>query len=118
MSSARPGYLGDTALLLFVGNLTEREFPAQAASLAAGAGRLCTPSSAAWPGSSYAHFHFTSPLAAIVPQRLQANNQVLQAQLHPALSQLQACSDRPDVPMPPSPTPTTGVIAWPSCCPG
>ena len=41
-------------------------------------------------GVFFAHFHFTSPLAAIVPNRLQANNLVLQEQLHPALAQLQS----------------------------
>ena len=45
---------------------------------------------------------FTSPLAAIVPGRLQNGNQILQAELHPALSQLQSIlgtpHGRPDAP--------------------
>ena len=71
-----------------------------AAGLAAGAGRG-VHDRGGLGGVFPAHFHFTSPLAAIVPNRLQANNLVLQAQLHPALSQMQSVlgtSGRPDAP--------------------
>jgi hypothetical protein len=94
------GYLGDTALLLFVGNLTERELPRQRLAWLLGLVALYTIAGGL-AGVFFAHFHFTAPLAAIVPGRLTANNQVLQSQLHPALSQLQAVlgpAGRPDAP--------------------
>jgi O-antigen/teichoic acid export membrane protein len=94
------GYLADTALLLFAGNLTERELPRQRLAWLLGLVALYTIAGGLG-GVFFAHFHFTSPLAAIVPGRLQANNLVLQQQLHPALAQLQSVlgtSGRPDAP--------------------
>jgi hypothetical protein len=94
------GYLGDTALLLFAGNLTERELPRQRLAWLLGLVALYTIVGGLG-GVFFAHFHFTTPLAAIVPNRLQANNLVLQEQLHPALAQLQSVlgtSGRPDAP--------------------
>jgi hypothetical protein len=94
------GYLGDTALLLFVGNLTERELPRRRLAWLLGLVGLYTIAGGLL-GVFFSHLHFTSPLAAIVPNRLQAGNQVLQAQLHPAFAQLQSVlgtSGRPSAP--------------------
>ena len=111
------GYLGATALLLFVGNLTERELPRRRLAWLLGLVGLYTVAGGLL-GVFFTHLHFTAPLAAIVPHRLQANNLVLQAQLHPAFSQLQSVLGTAGRPTPPSPTPTTGATAWPCCCPG
>ena len=94
------GYLGDTVLLLFVGNLTERELPRARLAWLLGLVGLYTIAGGLL-GTVYSHLHFTAPLAAIVPNRLQAGNQVLQAQLHPAFAQLQSVlgsAGRPDAP--------------------
>ncbi len=94
------GYLGDTVLLLFVGNLTERELPRARLAWLLGLVALYTIAGGLL-GALFSHLHFTSPLAAIVPNRLQAGNQILQAQLHPAFAQLQSVlgsSGRPDAP--------------------
>lgn len=94
------GYLGDTALLLFAGNLTERELPRRRLAWLLGLAGLYTVAGGL-AGVFFKHLHFTAPLAAIVPRRLQANNLVLHVQLHPALSQLQAVlgtAGRPDAP--------------------
>ncbi|MGH3226751.1 MAG: O-antigen ligase family protein, partial [Streptosporangiaceae bacterium] len=94
------GYLGATALLLFAGNLTEREMPRRRLAWLLGLVALYVIAGGL-AGVFFKHLHFTAPLAAIVPNRLQANNLVLQVQLHPALSQLQSVlgtSGRPDAP--------------------
>jgi hypothetical protein len=94
------GYLAATAMLLFAGNLTERELPRARLAWLLGLVGLYTIAGGLL-GAVFSHLHFTSPLAAIVPHRLQAGNQVLQAQLHPAFAQLQSVlgsSGRPDAP--------------------
>ena len=94
------GYLAATAMLLFVGNLTERELPRGRLAWLLGLVGLYTIAGGL-VGVFFSHLHFTSPLAAIVPNRLQAGNQVLQAQLHPAFAQLQSVlgtSGRPSAP--------------------
>jgi hypothetical protein len=96
------GYLGDTALLLFAGNLTERELPRRRLAWLLGLVALYVVVGGL-VGVFFKHLHFTSPLAAIVPHRLQANNLVLHVQLHPAVSQLQSVlgtAGRPDAPFP------------------
>jgi hypothetical protein len=94
-------YLGVTVLLLFVGNLTERELPRQRLAWLLGLVALYAVAGGL-AGVVAGHVHFTSPLAAIVPNRLQSNNLVLQAELHPGLSQIQnvlgAPRGRPDAP--------------------
>ncbi len=94
-------YLGVTVLLLFAGNLTEREFPRRRLAWLLGLVALYTAAGGV-AGVIAPSFHFTSPLASIVPRRLVSNNLVLQAQLHPALSQIQsilgAPHGRPDAP--------------------
>jgi hypothetical protein len=83
------GYLGVTVLLLFVGNLTERELPRQ--RLAWLLGLVALYAVAGGLGGVLAgNLHFTSPLAHLIPNRLQSNNLVLKAELHPALSQIQS----------------------------
>jgi hypothetical protein len=79
------GYLGDTAMPLFVGNLTERELPRGRLAWLLGLVGLYAVAGGVF-GVFFAHLHFTSPLAAIVPHRLQAGNQFLQTQLHPAFA--------------------------------
>jgi hypothetical protein len=94
------GYLGDTALLLFAGNLTERELPRRRLAWLLGLVALYVVVGGL-VGVFFKHLHFTAPLAAIVPHRLQANNLVLQVQLHPAASQLQSVlgtAGRPSAP--------------------
>ena len=94
-------YLGVTVLLLFVGNLTERELPRQKLAWLLGLVALYTVAGGL-AGVVAGNLHFTSPLAALVPHRLLVNNLVLQAQLHPGLSQIQNVlgvpRGRPDAP--------------------
>jgi O-antigen/teichoic acid export membrane protein len=95
------GYLGVTVILLFAGNLTERELPRKRLAWLLGLVGLYA-AFGGLGGVLFPRVHFTSPLAAIVPGRLQNGNQVLQAELHPAMSQLQSILStshgRPDVP--------------------
>jgi O-antigen/teichoic acid export membrane protein len=94
------GYLGVTVILLFAGNLSERELPRKRLAWLLGLVGLYT-AVGGLAGVLFPRVHFTSPLAAIVPGRLQTGNQVLQAELHPAMSQLQSILSthgRPDVP--------------------
>jgi hypothetical protein len=83
------GYLGVTVVLLFAGNLTERELPRHRLAWLLGLVALYT-AAGGLGGVVLPHLHFTSPLAALIPHRLQANNLVLQAELHPAMSQVQS----------------------------
>ena len=94
-------YLAVTVLLVFAGNLTERELPVRRLAWLLGLVALYTAVGGV-AGMIRPSFHFTSPLASIVPNRLVSGNLVLQAQLHPALSQIQsilgAPQGRPDAP--------------------
>lgn len=94
------GYLGATVLLLFAGNLTHRELPRQRLAWLLGLVGLYIIVGGLG-GVLFPHFHFNAPLSALVPNRLQSNNLVLQEQLHPSLAQLQSVlgtSGRPDAP--------------------
>jgi O-antigen/teichoic acid export membrane protein len=82
------GYLGVTVILLFAGNLTERELPRKRLAWLLGLVGLYAAFGGLL-GVLFPRVRFTSPLAAIVPGRLLNGNKVLQAELHPALSQLQ-----------------------------
>jgi hypothetical protein len=85
---------------LFAGNLTERELPRRRLAWLLGLVALYVVAGGLL-GVFFKHLHFTAPLAAIVPQRLQANNLVLHVQLHPAASQLQSVlgtAGRPSAP--------------------
>lgn len=95
------GYLGVTVLLLFAGNLTERELSRK--RLARLLGLVAVYATVGGVAGIFVpNLRFTSPLAAIIPNRLQSNNLVLQAQLHPAFSQIQSIlgepHGRPDAP--------------------
>ena len=95
------GYLGVTVILLFAGNLTERELPRKRLAWLLGLVGLYA-AFGGLAGVFLPRLRFTSPLAAIVPNRIQNGNQVLQAELHPALAQLQSVLStshgRPDAP--------------------
>ena len=95
------GYLGVTVILLFTGNLTERELPRKRLAWLLGLVGLYA-AFGGLAGVLFPRMRFTSPLAALVPGRLQNGNQVLQAELHPALAQLQSVLStshgRPDAP--------------------
>jgi hypothetical protein len=95
------GYLGVTIALLFVGNLTERELPRRRLAYLLGLVALYAIAGGL-AGTFFGTVQFTSPLAAIVPNRLQANNLLLQQQLHPAFAQVQSvlggAQGRPDAP--------------------
>lgn len=80
-------YLAVTVLLVFAGNLTERELPRRRLAwllglvgiyaIIGGFAAIIAPT-----------FEFTSPLALVMPKHFQ-NNTLVQSMLHPALSQVQ-----------------------------
>ncbi len=80
-------YGGVTVLLLYVGNLTEREFSRRKLAwllglvalyaIGGGIGGVVAP-----------HFQFSSPTLLLIPHSLQANVQI-QASMHPGLAQVQ-----------------------------
>jgi hypothetical protein len=94
-------YLAVTILLVFAGNLAEREFPRRRLAWLLGLVALYTAAGGVL-GVIRPSLQFKSPLASIVPNRLVSGNLVLQEQLHPALSQIQsvlgAPHGRPDAP--------------------
>jgi len=94
-------YFGVTVLLIFVGNLTERELPRQRLAWLLGLVALYAIAGGVG-GVLFPNFHFTSPLTSLIPHRLQAGNLLLHAQLHPSLSQVQnilgVAKGRPDAP--------------------
>jgi hypothetical protein len=80
-------YLALTVLLLYVGNLTERELPRR--KLAALIGLLGGYAVALGIAAiALPHFEFNSPTLALVPHHLRGNA-FIQAQMHPALAQVQ-----------------------------
>lgn len=95
-------YLSVTVLLLYAGNLTERELPRQRLAwllgllgiytIAGGMGGVLAP-----------HFSFSSPLLLMLPHSAQANPYI-QAEMHPSLAQVQnvlgTAQGRPDAPFP------------------
>ncbi len=81
------GYFGDTILLLYAGNLTERELPRRTLSWMLGiVGVIAVIGGVA--GMLLPHFQFSSPLFLLLPKSFQANPFV-QAAAHPALTQVQ-----------------------------
>jgi hypothetical protein len=86
-------YLGCTVILLYVGNLTEKELPRQrlawllglvaAYSVIFGLAGVLDPT-----------FHFTSPLSSLVPASLQNSDTTLIQEFHPALTQIQSFQGR------------------------
>jgi len=80
-------YLAVTVLLLFAGNLTERELPRRRLAWLLGlVGIYATIGGVG--GILFPTFQFTSPLALVMPKGFQANT-LVQSMLHPALSQVQ-----------------------------
>ena len=81
-------YLSATVTLLYAGNLTEEELPRRRMVWLLALLGIYTIfgglAGVAAPG-----FHFTSPLALVVPSSLTSNNVELASMLHPALTQLQ-----------------------------
>src|SRR6266581_1736870 len=80
-------YLALTVILLYAGNLTERELPRRRLAWLLGlVGIYATIGGVG--GILFPAFQFTSPLALVMPKGFQANT-LVQSMLHPALSQVQ-----------------------------
>jgi hypothetical protein len=95
-------YLGVTVLLLYAGNLTERELSRRRLAWLLGLVAIYATVGGVG-GVVLPHLKFTSPLAFLVPQSLQQSNLLLQAMLHPGLAQVQsalgaAAHGRPNAP--------------------
>lgn len=80
-------YLGVTVLLLFAGNLTEREMPRRALAWMLGVVAVFTVAGGL-AGMALPHFEFSSPFLLVLPKSVQANA-FIQASMHPALTQVQ-----------------------------
>lgn len=81
------GYLADTVLLLYAGNLTERELPRRTfAGMLGFVGIVAVVGGVA--GMLMPHFEFSSPFLLLLPHSVQANP-FIQASTHPALTQIQ-----------------------------
>jgi hypothetical protein len=95
-------YLGVTALLLYAGNLTERELPRQRIAWLLGLFAIYT-TVGGLGGVLAPHFSFSSPLLVMLPHSVQANPYI-QAEMHPSLAQVQnvlgVAEGRPDAPFP------------------
>jgi hypothetical protein len=93
-------YGGATVVLLYAGNLTERELPRR--RLAWLLGLVVIYATIGGIGGTVApHFHLTSPLAYVLPQSI-VNSGLSASITHPALAEVQnllgAPSGRPDAP--------------------
>jgi hypothetical protein len=81
------GYLADTVLLLYAGNLTERELPRRAFAWMLGLVGVVTVLGGV-AGMLMPHLEFSSPFWLLLPKSVQANP-FIEASTHPALSQIQ-----------------------------
>jgi len=81
-------YLAVTVLLVYAGNLTERELPRRRLAWLLGLVGIYT-AVGGFIGFLDPHLQFTSPFAYIVPKRAQAGNGLLQMMLHPGFTQVQ-----------------------------
>lgn len=81
------GYLGDTVLLVYAGNLTERELPRRALAWMLGLVGVAAVAGGV-AGMLLPHFEFSSPFLLLLPHSVQANP-FIQASAHPALAQIQ-----------------------------
>jgi hypothetical protein len=81
------GYAGVTVLLLYAGNLTERELPRRALVWMLGLVGLYTIAGGL-AGIAMPHLGFSSPFLLVLPKSVQANS-FIQASMHPALTQVQ-----------------------------
>lgn len=94
-------YLGVTVLLVYAGNLTEKELPRRYFAWMLGLVAIVTVLGGL-AGMLDPHFQFRSPALYLLPQSAQANP-FIQASMHPGLAQLQAvlgssASGRPKAP--------------------
>lgn len=80
-------YLGVTVLLLFAGNLTERELPRRTLAWMLGLVGVFTVAGGI-AGMLMPHFAFSSPFLLLLPKGVQSNA-FIQASMHPALTQVQ-----------------------------
>src|SRR5260370_40780532 len=81
------GYLADTVLLLYAGNLTERELPRRTLAGMLGLVGIVTVVGGV-AGLLMPHFQFSSPFLLLLPNSVQANP-FIQASTHPALTRIQ-----------------------------
>jgi hypothetical protein len=81
-------YLAATAILLYAGNLTERELPRRRLAWQLGLVGLYTVAGGIG-GMVLPTFQITSPLALVVPQSILASNNTLAQMLHPSTAQVQ-----------------------------
>jgi hypothetical protein len=96
-------YLSVTVLLLYAGNLTERELPRQRLAWLLGFAAIYTTAGGV-AGVVAPHLGFNSPLLLVLPHHVQANPYIL-AEMHPSLAQVQnvlggTVNGRPDAPFP------------------
>lgn len=93
-------YAGVTVMLLYAGNLTERELPRRRFAWMLGLLGLVTVIGGL-AGMAMPHFQFNSPFLLLLPHSFRANAFV-QASMHPGLSQVQnvlgSASGRPKAP--------------------
>lgn len=80
-------YFAAFAFLLYAGNLTEKELPRRRLAWLLGLVGLYTVAGGVG-GVVLPTVQFTSPLAHLVPQRIQQNNTQVQMMLHPATAQV------------------------------
>ena len=81
-------YIGVTAVFLYMGNLTEAEFPRRKLAWLLGLVGIYGIAGG-WLGIVDSRFSFTSPLAYLIPQSLQNGNAQLAILLHPGSAQIQ-----------------------------
>lgn len=80
-------YVAATAILLYAGNLTEKEAPRRFLAWLLGLVGIYTVIGGL-AGTLLPNIQITSPLAMIVPNSIQANNSELQLMLHPSVSEV------------------------------
>jgi hypothetical protein len=80
-------YVGVTVMLLYAGNLTERELPRRRFAWLLGLVAIYT-TVGGLAGMIMPHLQFNSPFLLLLPKSVQANT-FIQASMHPGLSQIQ-----------------------------